>query len=143
MNVAAILKAKGTNVITVQSETSVAEVVHLLTEKRIGAVVVSPDGIRAQGILSERDIVASLAARGPATLDKKAHELMTVRVTTCSPRDELADLMSTMTTKRIRHLPVVEDGALCGIISIGDVVKWRVEEIEREADALRAYVAQA
>jgi CBS domain-containing protein len=143
MNVSAILKAKGSNVITVKPDTSVADVVRLLAEKRIGAVVVSADGLRAQGILSERDIVGSFASRGPATLDKKAHELMTARVTTCAPHDELADLMAVMTTKRIRHLPVVEHGTVCGIISIGDVVKWRVEEIEREADALRAYVAQA
>jgi CBS domain-containing protein len=106
-------------------------------------VLVSSDGRRAQGILSERDIVRSLASNGNATLDKQAHELMTSRITTCSPDDQLADLMGVMTAKRIRHLPVTEDGKITGIISIGDVVKWRVEEIEREADALRAYVAQA
>ena len=143
MNVAAILKAKGNDVVTVKPNISITDVTRLLAEKRIGAVVVSSDGTRAQGILSERDIVSSLAVRGLATLDKEAHELMTARVTTCTPRDELSDLMATMTSKRIRHLPVVENGVLCGIISIGDVVKWRVEEIEREADALRAYVAQA
>lgn len=143
MNVAAILNAKGSNVVTVKPDTSVADVVRLLAEKRIGAVVVSAGGRRAQGILSERDIVGSLAAHGPLTLEKKAHELMTAHITTCSPQDQLADLMAVMTTKRIRHLPVIEDGLVCGIISIGDVVKWRVEEIEREADALRAYVAQA
>lgn len=143
MNVSAILKVKGNNVITVKPGTSVADVVRLLAEKRIGAVVVSADRFHAEGILSERDIVASLAACGSATLDKQAHELMTARITTCAPRDELADLMAVMTNKRIRHLPVVENGTVCGIISIGDVVKWRVQEIEREADALRAYVAQA
>jgi CBS domain-containing protein len=143
MNVAAILKAKGSNVITVSPDASVADVVRLLADKRIGAVVVSADGVRAQGILSERDIVISFARRGAATLDKTAHELMTTRVTTCTPQDEIAELMAVMTTKRIRHLPVVENGRVCGIVSIGDVVKWRVEEIEREADALRAYVAQA
>jgi CBS domain-containing protein len=143
MNVAAILKAKGGSIVTVKPDTPLVEVVRLMAEKRIGAVVVSSDGIRPQGILSERDIVGSLSARGPATLEKKAHELMTARVTTCSPEDEVANLMAVMTTKRIRHLPVIQNGSLCGIISIGDVVKWRVEEIEREADALRAYVAQA
>jgi CBS domain-containing protein len=143
MNVATILKAKGSSVITVKPDVAVADVVRLLADRRIGAVVVSVDGVRAEGILSERDIVASFAARGAATLEKKARELMTTRVTTCAPRDEIADLMAVMTTKRIRHLPVIEDGRVCGIISIGDVVKWRVEEIEREADALRAYVAQA
>lgn len=143
MNVAAILKVKGSSVVTVKPDTKIAEVTRILTEKRIGAVLVSSDGQRAQGILSERDIVRSLATNGNATLDKQAHELMTARVTTCSPDDQLADLMGVMTAKRIRHLPVTEDGTITGIISIGDVVKWRVEEIEREADALRAYVAQA
>ena len=143
MNVAAILKLKGSSVVTVKPDTTIAEVSRILTEKRIGAVLVSSDGLRAQGILSERDIVISLASNGNATLEKKAHELMTARVTTCSPEDQLADLMGVMTAKRIRHLPVTEDGIITGIISIGDVVKWRVEEIEREAEALRAYVAQA
>jgi CBS domain-containing protein len=143
MNVAAILKVKGSGVVTVKPDTTIADVARILAEKRIGAVLVSSDGLRAQGILSERDIVRSLASSGNATLEKKAHELMTARVTTCSADDQLADLMGVMTAKRIRHLPVTEDGAISGIISIGDVVKWRVEEIEREADALRAYVAQA
>jgi CBS domain-containing protein len=143
MNVAAILKAKGSSVVTVKPDTSIADVIHILADKKIGAVLVSSDGRRADGILSERDIVRSLAANGGRTLDKKAHELMTTRVTTCVSDDQLSDLMSVMTAKRIRHLPVVADGAISGIISIGDVVKWRVEEIEREADALRAYVAQA
>ena len=143
MNVAAILKVKGSSVVTVKPDTQIAEVTRILTEKRIGAVLVSSDGRRAQGILSERDIVRSLADNGNATLDKQAQELMTARVTTCSPDDQLADLMGVMTAKRVRHLPVIEDGKITGIISIGDVVKWRVEEIEREADVLRAYVAQA
>jgi CBS domain-containing protein len=73
----------------------------------------------------------------------RVRDIMTTRVTTCAPSDELAELMAVMTARRIRHIPVIEDGALCGIVSIGDVVKWRVEEIEREAEALRAYVAQA
>lgn len=143
MNVAAILKVKGSTVVIVKPDTTIADVTRILTEKRIGAVLVSSDGLHVQGILSERDIVRSLASNGNSTLDKKAHELMTARVTTCSPEDQLADLMGVMTTKRIRHLPVTEDGVIAGIISIGDVVKWRVEEIEWEADALRAYVAQA
>ena len=143
MNVASILNVKGRSVATVDPDTSIADVSRILTEKKIGAVVVSRDGCHPQGILSERDIVASIAVAGGACLSKKAHELMTVRVTTCGLNDQLADLMAVMTAKRIRHLPVVEDGTLRGIISIGDVVKWRVEEIEQEADALRTYVAQA
>src|SRR5574337_12550 len=109
MNVAAILKSKGSHVYSVRPDASISEVVRILTEKRIGAVVFSSDGRRAQGILSERDIVRCLASHGGAALDKKASELMTSRVTTCSPKDQLADLMSVMTAKRIRHLPVAED----------------------------------
>jgi CBS domain-containing protein len=142
MNVASLLKVKGSSVTTVKPSTSIAEVVRILSEKRIGAVVVSSDSHRPQGILSERDIVRSLAANGNVTLDKKAHELMTSHITTCAPEDQLADLMAVMTDKRIRHLPVVESDTLAGIVSIGDVVKWRVEEIENEADALRTYVTQ-
>lgn len=143
MNVASLLKVKGSSVATVKPAALIAEVVRILTEKRIGAVVVSSDGHRPQGILSERDIVRSLASHGNGTLDKKVQELMTSHITTCAPEDQLADLMAVMTAKRIRHLPVVEGGTLVGIISIGDVVKWRVDEIEHEADALRTYVTQA
>lgn len=143
MNVATILQVKGSGVFTVKPTMAIAEVVRILTEKRIGAVVVSSDGLRPQGILSERDIVRSLASHGNATLEKTAKDLMTARVTTCTPKDQLADLMGVMTAKRIRHLPVMEDDTLVGIISIGDVVKWRVEEIESEADALRTYVTRA
>jgi CBS domain-containing protein len=143
MNVAALLRSKGNEVITIAPEASMAEVVRILADHRIGALVVSRDGQRVDGILSERDIVGRLAM-DPATLPTlRARDIMTTRVFTCSPSDELAELMAVMTARRIRHIPVLQDGNLFGIVSIGDVVKWRVEEIEREAEALRAYVAQA
>ncbi|HTI88201.1 MAG TPA: CBS domain-containing protein [Alphaproteobacteria bacterium] len=143
MNVAALLRSKGNQVITIAPEASVAEVVRILADHRIGAVVVSRDGQRVDGILSERDIVNRLAKDHETLPTLRVRDIMTTRVSTCGLGDELADLMAVMTARRIRHIPVIEDGALCGIVSIGDVVKWRVEEIEREAEALRAYVAQA
>ena len=117
--------------------------VKILREKRIGVVVVSDDGKRVQGILSERDVVRWLADDGAAVLDRPARDLMTREVKTCKPKDQIADLMEQMSTHRIRHLPVVENGALGGMISIGDVVKYRLEEIEFEAEALKQYVANA
>ncbi len=140
MNVTTILRAKGHNVVTVRPSATVAEVVKLLRDARIGAVVVSADRLRVQGILSERDIVAALAEHGPETLHMRASDLMTRDIATCAPDDCIAELMSVMTARRIRHLPVCEDGALIGIVSIGDVVKWRVDEVEHEAEALREYV---
>lgn len=143
MNVATILELKGSSVVTVKPDTRIADVVRVLAGARIGAVVISSDGKRVKGILSERDIVAALAGRGADVLTLQASELMTSKVTTCILDDDVAGLMSVMTDKRIRHVPVIRQGELCGIVSIGDVVKWRVGEIEQEADALRAYVAQA
>ncbi len=140
MNVATILRAKGHNVVTVRPSATIAEIVQRLRDARIGAVVVSSGGLQVQGILSERDIVAALAEYGPETLDMQASQLMTRDITTCAPDDSIAELMSLMTARRIRHLPVCEDGALSGIISIGDVVKSRVDEIEHEAEALKSYV---
>jgi CBS domain-containing protein len=143
MNVAALLRSKGSQVITIAPEASVAEVVRILADHRIGAIVVSRDGQRVDGILSERDIVGRLAKDHTTLPTLRVRDIMTTRVFTCAPEDVLAELMATMTARRIRHIPVLRDGSLCGIVSIGDVVKWRVEEIEREAEALRAYVAQA
>lgn len=143
MNVATILELKGSSVVTVKPDTRITDVVRVLAGARIGAVVISSDEKRVKGILSERDIVAALASRGADVLTLQASELMTSKVTTCVLDDDVAGLMSVMTDKRIRHVPVIRQGELCGIVSIGDVVKWRVGEIEQEADALRAYVTQA
>lgn len=142
MYVESVLRSKGNKVVTAKPDTPVTEVARMLAEARIGAVVISGDERRVEGVLSERDIVAAIAAEGPSALSRSASELMTREVVTCSPRDQVADLMSVMTTKRVRHIPVLEDGALAGIISIGDVVKCRVQEIEFEAEALRTYVTQ-
>lgn len=143
MDVATILKRKGSAVVTVASTTPIDAVVKILREKKIGVVVVSDDGRRVQGILSERDVVRCLADDGAAVLARPASDLMTREVRTCKPKDQIANLMEQMSTHRIRHLPVVENGALGGMISIGDVVKYRLEEIEFEAEALKQYVANA
>lgn len=142
MYVESVLRSKGNKVVTAKPETPVTDIARTLAEARIGAVVISGDERRVEGVLSERDIVAAIAAEGPSALSKRASDLMTREVVTCSPQDQVADLMSVMTARRIRHIPVLEDGALSGIISIGDVVKCRVQEIEFEAEALRTYVTQ-
>lgn len=143
MNVETILRNKGIKVATVPPQASVGEAVALLRQHKIGALVVSRDGASVDGILSERDIVHALADRGMALLDDKVERLMTRRVITCTPRDSVGDLMAKMTERRIRHIPVLRDGALAGIVSIGDVVKHRLDEIEYEASSLRSFIAGA
>jgi CBS domain-containing protein len=142
MKVRDILAHKGRNVVTVRPDSSVATVIHRLTLERIGALVVSDDGSRVLGIVSERDIIRVLAERGAEILATDLHveAIMTRHVLTCTQEDSVKDLMSIMTQRRIRHLPVVEDGRMLGIISIGDVVKNRVEEVELEANVLREYI---
>lgn len=143
MNVETILKSKGSSVVTVEPTESVARALSVLEAHRIGAVVVvSSDRTRVLGILSERDIVRELARRGPALLDADVSEIMTRDVYICEPGDTIAELMSQMTERRIRHLPVVVEGRLTGIVSIGDVVKSRLEEVESEKDAMREYIAR-
>jgi CBS domain-containing protein len=140
MNVATILQHKGANVVTAQPSASIAELSKLLYSCRIGAVVISSDRMHVEGILSERDIIRILAERGEEALSLPASAVMTREVTTCRPDDDAAALMGVMTERRFRHLPVCEDGALVGLVSIGDVVRVRVDEIEHEAEALREYV---
>jgi CBS domain-containing protein len=142
MTVARIINEKGRNVVTVAPEASLAEIAALLSEKRIGAIlVVEKEAIR--GIVSERDIVRALAKHGSEALRKVATECMTTKVITCRPEDTIHDVMQKMTAGRFRHLPVVQDAKLAGIVSIGDVVKHRIEEVEREADQIREYIATA
>ena len=141
MNVASILKSKGKNVVTTRPDAKIAEVVRELKDERIGALVVSEDKIEVLGIISERDIVRGLADHGLDLLDMRVDELMTREVFTCAPTDRTSKLMAKITERRIRHLPVIENGALCGIVSIGDVVKVRLDEIESEANALRDYIS--
>ena len=136
-----ILATKGPEVVTVPSSTTVAEATAKLTQFRIGAVIVSDDdGATATGILSERDIVRALADEGAAALDRRVAEVMTVEVHTCEPTATLEDLMEAMTARRIRHIPVVADGRLVGVVSIGDVVKHRLGELATEAQTLHEYV---
>ncbi len=144
MKVKDILQHKGRSVVTVRPDASVATAVHRLALERIGALVVSEDGQHIAGILSERDIVRALTERGAEVLDTslRVEEIMTRHVHTCQPEDGIKDVMGVMTRSRIRHLPVTEAGRLAGIVSIGDVVKNRLEEVELEANVLReAYIA--
>jgi len=143
MNVNDILKAKGREVATIAPDATVADAVRLLHHRSIGALVVSGDGNRLDGIVSERDIVHALAERGATVLDMRVSELMTRRVVTCAPNDTIAELMGEMTRRRIRHLPVVDRGRLAGLVSIGDVVKNRLEEMEFETTSLRQFIAGA
>jgi CBS domain-containing protein len=143
MNVETILKAKGTAVVTIAPSATLAEAVALLTRRRIGALVVSTDGREPLGILSERDIVHGLGTSGAGLLERRVDELMTRSVITCAPQDRLADLMALMTERRIRHLPVLQGGRLAGLVSIGDVVKNRLDEMEWESSSLKTYIAGA
>ncbi|MEN8723227.1 MAG: CBS domain-containing protein [Alphaproteobacteria bacterium] len=141
MNVAGILKEKGSDVLTVAADVSVADAAKSLTDRKIGAVVVAGADGGVGGILSERDIVRGVAAHGAGVLTQPVSSLMTAEVVTCSLEDTVDELMDLMTGRRIRHIPVIDDGALKGIISIGDVVKTRIAETEAEANALKEYIA--
>jgi CBS domain-containing protein len=139
--VAAILKHKGYQVTAVDPTATVAQVVGVLTERRIGAVLVVDRAEQLLGIVSERDIVRSLAANGARTLEMTAGQLMTRALQVAHPETTVAEAMAQMTVGRFRHMPVLERDALVGLISIGDVVKARIMDQEDEVDSLRAYVA--
>ncbi|MEO6121896.1 MAG: CBS domain-containing protein [Acidimicrobiales bacterium] len=142
MNVESILKAKGHKVETIAPRTGIAIAVHKLGTMGIGALVVSTDGERVEGILAEREIVRGLVRHGSRLMDMSVSDVMSKDVPTCSPQDRVQDAMAVMTRSRNRHLPVVADGRLCGLISVGDVVKNRLEEMELEASVRRdAYIA--
>jgi CBS domain-containing protein len=147
MNVKAILAAKsgnlGGNLITIEPTADLAAAASLLAQHRIGAVVIRGAGGRLAGILSERDIVRTLAEQGAAALTVPVGQVMTREVETCGENDSVASLMERMTAGKFRHMPVVEQGQLIGLISIGDVVKQRVEEFERESEAMRDYIRTA
>lgn len=143
MHVAGILDIKGRDVVTVSPGRSLSEAVQLLAEKGIGTVVVTEGDDRILGILSERDIVRAVAKAGAAALEQPVAEYMTRSVKTCSHNDVLNSIMERMTQGRFRHLPVVENDRLVGIISIGDVVKSRLSQLEAEAGAMRDYIASA
>ena len=143
MQVAHILKSKGARVITVPPETTIAVVARTLKDERIGAVVVTGEGGAVVGIISERDIVRALPEYGAGLLDKQVADLMTRHVVTCTPEHKVDDIRREMTGGRFRHIPVIADGALAGIISIGDVVKARLDELEVETGLLRHYISGA
>ena len=140
MNVARILKDKGRDVTTILPAAKINEVIAVLAEQRIGAAVVCDTDLHVAGIISERDIVRILAANGPAVLDEPVAKFMTKEVLTCVERDTVNWLMEEMTSRRFRHMPVVEGGRLAGIVSIGDVVKQRIAVVELEAALMREYI---
>lgn len=142
MIVKQILDNKGRDVATAAPTVTVGEVTALLAQKRIGAVVVTGAEMRITGIVSERDVVRALAAEGPSALEKPVSTIMTRHVATCGEEATLEELMRRMTDGKFRHLPVVSGQKLAGIISIGDVVKYRLTELEHEASAMRDYIAQ-
>ena len=136
MSIKGILEHKGNKTVTVPPETKVGIAAHRMRLERIGAVIVSKDGRGIDGIVSERDIVNGLTEHGAAVVDLPVSALMTAGVHTCRPDSEIRDVMRQMTLHRIRHLPVTENGVLCGIVSIGDVVKSRLEDMELEANVM-------
>jgi len=143
MNVHTILRNKGSVVATIAADATIDEAVELLRARGIGALVVSDDGKSVDGILSERDIVDALGRYDDGLLPLSVGKIMTRAVVTCDPDDSVAELMAEMTNRRIRHFPVVRDGRLCGIVSIGDLVKSRLDEVEFEASSMRSFIAGA
>ena len=141
MRIADVLRNKGAAVATIAPDTSVTELLAGLAEHNIGAmVVVGPDGL--VGIVSERDVVRKLHEQGADLLEQPVSEIMTTLVATCAPGDSINSLSALMTTNRVRHIPVIDNGRLAGIVSIGDVVKTRMEELEAEQQQLQAYITQ-
>jgi CBS domain-containing protein len=142
MNVHSILKTKGSAVVTIGPDQTVSQALQVLEAHDVGALVVGSGRTNVLGILSERDIARGLARHGAAFLDSRVDQVMSHPVHTCAPDDSLAELMAQMTDRRIRHLPVMERGRLAGIVSIGDVVKSRLDEMARETEALREYIVR-
>ncbi len=143
MNVREILSVKGREVVTIDPNANLATAAKVLAERRIGALVVTGPEDRIVGILSERDIVTALAKCGIDALETKITKVMTRKITTCSLSDTISSIMESMTAGKFRHVPVVEQGRLAGIISIGDVVKHRLMEMENDQAALRDYIQTA
>ncbi|MGC7100546.1 CBS domain-containing protein [Amycolatopsis lurida] len=142
MRIADVLRSKGSLVATVAPESSVTDLLAGLAEHNVGAMVVLGAEEKVVGIVSERDVVRRLHDRGPELLSRPVSEIMTTLVATCTPEDSVDDLSAVMTERRIRHVPVVVDGRLAGIVSIGDVVKTRLNELEERHDQLQAYISQ-
>lgn len=142
MKISDVLRKKGDGVVTIKPHDSVSTLLALLDEHRIGACVVSTDGSRVEGIVSERDVVRHLHRTGPSVLEQPVSLIMTSDVTTGTAADDIADLAGTMTELRVRHVPILDDsGRLSAIVSIGDIVKHRLSELQSERDQLRDYIA--
>jgi CBS domain-containing protein len=140
MRISDLLRQKGNLVVTVKPEQPVTQLLDLLAEYKVGALVVSSDGVTVAGIVSERDVVRRLQEIGPELLQGPVRDIMTKQVHSCPPDTDLDELMRVMTTGRFRHVPVIENDRLVGIISIGDVVKQRMDELQLERDQLTAYI---
>ena len=136
-----ILRSKGGAIITIQPEATIADALAVLSDKNIGAVIVSADGVSVSGILSERDVVRAMHKSGASVFALPVAELMTKNVRTCTRTDPARSLLAVMTERRIRHLPVVDDGRLVGLVSIGDVVKLRLDDLVTETEAMRDYIS--
>ena len=143
MRITDLLRVKGTRVVTVPPDTTVRQLLAVLAEHRIGAVIVSNDGTSVDGIASERDIVRAFAERGAAVMSEPVTAIYTAEVYTVTPDTQIEDVMRMMTERRVRHAPVLQDGSLRGIVSIGDVVKNRIDELETERAALTDYITSA
>ncbi len=143
MTVSIILAGKGREVVTIEPNANLAEAVNLLAEKRIGAALILGADRRIAGIISERDIVRSLAERGAAVLGEPVSRTMTRKVETCTASETVANIMERMTAGKFRHMPVVDQGRLVGVVSIGDIVKHRLHEMESESVAMRDYIMTA
>ena len=142
MTVRAILDTKGHQIVSIQPDAKVSQAIEILSARKIGAVLVMSEG-RIEGILSERDIVRVLGAKGAPVLGEPVSAVMTRKVVHCTPNDTVAAIMEMMTLGKFRHLPVLDAEKVVGLISIGDVVKWRVQEYETEQEALRTYIKTA
>jgi CBS domain-containing protein len=143
MIVSIILAEKGREVVTIEPGASLAGVAKLLAEKRIGAALILGADHRLVGIISERDIVQAIAARGATALDEPVSQTMTRKVETCNENETISSIMERMTKGKFRHVPVIEQGRLSGIVSIGDVVKHRLQQMEHESAAMRDYILTA
>lgn len=143
MIVQTILSQKGSDVATIAPTANVADAIKMLCDRKIGALVITGAGGRITGIVSERDIVRTFGSHGAAALDMPLTDVMTRKVVTCEPNDKMAEIMELMTRGKFRHLPVLENDDLVGIVSIGDVVKMRLAQLEHEQDALRDYIQTA
>ena len=142
MRISDVIRRKGDGVVTLRSDATVRHLLEVLEKNRIGAVVVSDDGLTVSGIVSERDVVHHLHIDGVGVLDETVAMIMTSDVATCTPDDSLDELAAVMTERRFRHIPVVADGRLKAIVSIGDIVKGRIDELQTERDHLVGYIQQ-